>query len=181
MEASDTKRIVLQVVNCVAFFIAMLFNGLSPVIMPFSLTEITDDIDARIEPAGYAFSIWGVIYSLLGVFTVYQAIPDVWIGDYRNNELIFDDVGVWFSINMLINSIWLIIFQTGNVWGFLIGLFDIIAMLATDLYIMMRSTRAEVNIVEAIGLRGGFTIYSGWVTAATILNATFVLKKFGLA
>ena len=54
------------------------------------------------------------------------------------------------------------------------------AMLATNLYIMMVSTRNTTNIWEWIGLRGGFSIYSGWVTAATILNASFVLKSLGV-
>jgi hypothetical protein len=38
-----------------------------------------------------------------------------------------------------------------------------------------------LNLVESISLRGGFTIYAGWVTAATILNASFLLKRLGLA
>jgi hypothetical protein len=58
------------------------------------------------------------------------------------------------------------------------GLIDIAMMLATNVYIMMVSTRTNVNVTEWIGLRAGFGIYSGWVTAATILNATFLLKYF---
>ena len=44
----------------------------------------------------------------------------------------------------------------------------------------MKATRAKVNAVEFISLRLGLSIYSGWVTAATILNATFTLKSFGM-
>ena len=53
-------------------------------------------------------------------------------------------------------------------------------MLATNTYIWMMANRSSVNVTEWIGLRGGFSIYSGWVTAATILNATFMLKFFGV-
>ena len=90
---------------------AMVFNGASQAVMPYSLSEITDQWDARIDPAGYAFAIWGLIYSLLGVFTIYQALPDSVVPD-RNNELIFDKIGYMFFANMLINSIWLVLFQT---------------------------------------------------------------------
>lgn len=38
-----------------------------------------------------------------------------------------------------------------------------------------------MNLVETISLRGGFSIYAGWVTAATILNTSFLLKRLGLA
>jgi len=53
-------------------------------------------------------------------------------------------------------------------------------MLITQVYIMRLSTRNKVNTWEFITLRCGFSIYTGWVTAATILNATFLLKSYGV-
>jgi hypothetical protein len=49
----------------------MVFNGASSALMPYSLSEITDQWDTRIDPATWAFAIWGVIYSLLGSFVFY--------------------------------------------------------------------------------------------------------------
>lgn len=142
--------------------------------------EITAEWDTRIAPSGYAFSIWGLIYSLLGCFAVYQAIPSGWIPD-RNDTMIFSDIGYVFFINLgLITPVWLVLFQTNTWWGMLLALFDIIGMLSTNLYIMMVACRNTVNIFELIFLRGGFSIYSGWVTAATILNFTFLLQQFGV-
>jgi hypothetical protein len=37
-----------------------------------------------------------------------------------------------------------------------------------------------MNVVEFISLRCGVTIYTGWVTAATILNTSFFLKSIGM-
>ena len=45
----------------------------------------------------------------------------------------------------------------------------------------MKSTRTKVNTCEWIIIRCGFTMYAGWVTAATILNAAWLLKSFGVA
>jgi len=45
---------------------------------------------------------------------------------------------------------------------------------------MRHATRSKVNVVEFISLRLGFTIYTGWVTAATILNVSFFLKSVGM-
>ena len=154
-------------------------NGTSQSFMPMSLSQITAMWDTRIDPAGYAFSIWGAIYSLLGVFAIYQAIPSEWVPD-RNDELIFEDIGYVFMANMMGNAAWLIMFQTNNLYGQIAALFDICGMLASNLYIMMQSTRTNVDIFELISLRGGFSIYSGWVTAATILNATYVLQQLGV-
>jgi len=82
---------------------------------------------------------------------------------------------------MMINAVWLVLFQTNQIWGFALGLIDIIAMLATNVYIMKLATTSDVNVYEWIGLRGGFSIYAGWVTAATILNAVYLLKASGMA
>jgi|TARA_B110000285_G_scaffold195272_1_gene225456 translocator protein len=143
---------------------------------------ITDENDLKIAPAGYAFSIWGVIYSLLGVFMVYQALPGDWVPE-RNDKLIFEDLGYHFAANMVINGLWLILFMTGGgtTVGFGLALVDIIAMLTSNIWILYQASTTELNLVEALSLRGGFTIYSGWVTAATILNVSFLLKALGLA
>jgi len=49
----------------------MLFNGFAQRVSTESLGDISDNNDLRIGPASYAFGIWGVIYFLLAVFTVY--------------------------------------------------------------------------------------------------------------
>ena len=83
-------------------------------------------------------------------------------------------------VNMIMNALWLVIFQTNSVWGFVVSFFQIAVILGTNLYMMMMSTRNETNWIEWILIRGGFSIYSGWVTAATILNVTYMLKSWGL-
>jgi len=64
-----------------------------------------------------------------------------------------------------------------------IALIDIIAMLATNTFMMYKATETPdyVSPTELISMQGGFSIYSGWVTAATILNAAYVLKRIGVA
>lgn len=46
---------------------------------------------------------------------------------------------------------------------------------------MYKATETYASPIEWISMRGGFSIYSGWVTAATILNLAFVLKRLGVA
>lgn len=172
-------KLVLQILNVIAFIICMTANGLSQVVSEWSLRDITDYWNNRIDPDTYAFSIWGLIYSLMGMFVVYQALPDSWVPE-RNDELIFGKISYAFMVNMLMNAFWLVIFQTNTIWGFILSFLQIVVILGTNLYMMMMSTRSETNWVEWISIRGGFSIYSGWVTAATILNATYMLKSWGL-
>jgi len=39
--------------------------------MKYSLSEVTEDWSLPIDPAGWAFSIWGVIYGFMGVFVAW--------------------------------------------------------------------------------------------------------------
>lgn len=54
-------------------------------------------------------------------------------------------------------------------------------MLVTQIIILRQLIRTpKLNVVEFISLRIGFTIYSGWVMAASIINTTYFLKSVGM-
>ena len=55
---------------------------------------------------------------------------------------------------------------------------DILVMIGSALYMEFMSNRAEVNWAEWLFIRGGLSIYCGWLTAATILNITSLLKFY---
>ena len=169
----------LQILNVVGFVIAMVFNGFSAIISPNSLPGIVSEWDADIAPANYAFAIWGVIYTLLAIFTVYQALPTRCVPS-RNDQLIFGDLNYLFATNMVTNGIWLPIFQLDSKVGFVIALLVIVVVISSAVYMMRKVTRARVNAWEFVSLRLGLSIYSGWLTAATILNVTYMLKCFGV-
>jgi len=46
---------------------------------------------------------------------------------------------------------------------------------------MMQSVRSSVNMWELIGIRGGMSIYAGWLTAATALNSITAFKVAGMS
>jgi len=182
-EVDPTNQIILQVANVCAFAVAMFFNFASQYITQYTSSEdlasIGEKYDLTITASGYAFSIWGVIYSLMGLFVIYQALPSEWVPS-RNDKLIFNDIGYLFAANLLSNSAWLIIFGFYNTYGFVGGLIDIIFMLGSALYIMYQTIKNDVDWIELVGLRATFSIYAGWLTTATILNTCFVLMDFGM-
>lgn len=110
---------------------------------------------------------------------IYQAIPHQCIKS-RNDDLIFNEIGYVFSVNMLLNGLWLMIFTRYNLTAFFISCIDIVGLLVTCLYMMMVVARAKyLNTFEVISAYTGFSMYAGWVTTATILNVTFCIKGLG--
>ena len=95
----------------------------------------------------------------------------------RNNQFIFVQIEYLFLANMMLNGVWLIVFTQDTKRAFLLGFVIIIALLFTCIRIMMLSCRAEFNTFEAIVIRGGFSFYAGWVTAATALNFMYWQKQ----
>lgn len=86
-----------------------------------------------------------------------------------------------FLINMITQVIWFPTFQSYTGWGYVISSIDIVGMTGSALYMMMQSDREDVNFWEWAFIRVGLSIYTGWLTSATILNFTATLKEFGFS
>lgn len=139
-----------------------------------------------LSPAVWTFGIWGIIYTLISIFVVYQAFPSDMFPS-RNDDLIFNQIGWLFSINMCLQVIWLPSFMSDTAIGFIVSEIVIAAMLGTALMMAMAAVEATNNSelkydpVSLISIRGGMSIYAGWLTAATILGASNMLKHMGMS
>ena len=71
------KDTIRQLVNVVALVATIAVNGLANALPLNGLTtgEISDRFDVYFVPAGYVFSIWGLIYLALAAFVIVQALP----------------------------------------------------------------------------------------------------------
>ena len=99
--------LLLQILNVLALLVTLAVNGLASagLINGRSQAEISDGIPVLFTPAGFAFSIWGVIYlSLLG-FVVYQAHPR------RRGDEALQRIGYWFVASCALNTLWLVVCQ----------------------------------------------------------------------
>ena len=131
------------------------------------------------QPANYAFLIWPFIYVFLIMFFVYQSLPSDMVPD-RNDELIFDKISWLWAINMVANVFWVPLFQLNTFTGFLLSQLVISVILTTALLISKEANAAELNWIETIGLKWGTSLYSGWLSVATVLNTSFLLKESGI-
>lgn len=95
-------------------------NYASMLFWPKSIGDISRETDSKIAPASWAFGVWGVIYLLTGSFVVYQALPQEWVPD-RNDTLIFEDLSYWFITNFMLNGIWINLFLSDSMAGFVLA------------------------------------------------------------
>jgi hypothetical protein len=164
------KDIVRQVVNVVAVIGTLVVNGLANALPLNGLTtgEISDRFEVYFVPAGYVFSIWGLIYLALIGFAIYQALPA-----QRENPRL-QSVGYLFAFSCAANVAWLFL------WHYEQFLWSVMAMVALLLsliliYLRLGIGRIEVSTAERWLVQVPFSVYLGWVTVATIANVTSVL------
>ncbi|WP_151735723.1 tryptophan-rich sensory protein ['Paenibacillus yunnanensis' Narsing Rao et al. 2020] len=140
--------------------------------------EISDRYHTYFTPAGYAFSIWSLIYVLLAGFVIYQ-----FRGATGSRDSV-RSIGIWFMLSCIFNMGWLIL------WHYLyIELsLAVMVLLLVSLIVIYRKTRAITapSTGENWLLRLPFSIYLGWISVATIVNVSIVLVKndwggFGLS
>ena len=168
------KDTVRQVVNVLALIAVIVVNWLANALPLNGQTqgEISDRFDVFFVPAGYAFSIWGLIYLGLIAFAVYQALPA-----QRENARL-RRVGYLFALSCVANITWLFL------WHYEVFLLTLVAMLALlslliAIYLRLDIGRAQVGGVERWLVDLPFSIYLGWITVATIANVTVVLDYLG--
>lgn len=133
----------------IAFFISpalVPFDGFNPNLYP--IPQFTPPV----LPAGYAFSLWGIIYLWLLVMAV--------VGVWR-----FRDDPAWnatrpgFILSMLAGVPWLAVAERSPVWATVL----IYVMLAGAILALVRAPRAYNEGV----LGAPLGLYAGWLTAAS--------------
>lgn len=168
---------LLQVLNILFFGITIYINYASAAGVFFETTQA--DMSAKYStlftPAGYAFSIWGLIYTLLFCFVIYQSrslfVP------VRDDAFVLK-TGWWFILSCMANSLWCYLFVGDYI---LASTFVIFFMLFCLLKIVINN-RMELDdkpISVIAFLWWPFVIYSGWLTVACIANVTLYLTKIG--
>lgn len=141
--------------------------------------EISDRFDILFVPAGYVFSIWGLIYLGLLGYAIYQALP----AQVDNPRL--RSIGGLFLLSSAANIAWIFL------WHYLLFPLTLVAMITLLLsliviYSRLRRRNEAVSAAERWLVRVPFSIYLGWISIATIANVTQVLyyvdwNGFGLS
>ena len=176
---NSNKKTLFQIGNLAGYIITVFVNFLANALPINGVTtgELSDSYPNLFVPAGLTFSIWGVIYVLLFIFSIYQ------IRDIVKKEKIemdyLDKIGIFFILSSAANSAWIFF------WHYRLVLLSLLAMLVLLISLILIYTslnigRAEVSHQERIAVHLPFSVYLGWITVATIANVTALLVDSGV-
>lgn len=138
-----------------------------------TVASLSAEYDNLFTPAGYAFSIWGLIYlGLLGhsIFQLTRAFSHT-----RDNAFI-QQIGPWLIIANLANGAWLWCWlQEYTGASVVVMLVLLVALLTIVVRLNMERWHAPRAIITWVWWP--ICIYSGWITVATIANVAAYLAK----
>ena len=166
---------LLQVLNGIAFVSVVFINYLSNTgaINGKTIGSISDNINSLFTPAGYAFSIWGLIYLFLLGFVIYQGRS---LFSKKADDEFVEKVGVWFIVSCIANSAWVFSWIYG--YTGLSCVFIFLLLFSLLKIVVNNNMQLEtVKLSKLLFLVLPFTIYSGWVTVASVANVSSYLVK----
>jgi len=195
----DILFIVLAVIVTLLLTVTMFLNfasgsiGISWGWFLNSTGVISDLYYLEITPAGWTFSIWGVIYTFQVLFIVYLLASlcrsNAQGPVYLNPQVITPVMLVLYALNLCLNSSWLFLWDRQLIPVALV----IIALLPFTLYLFLFINHRLVSksgndlrvnhcgdlLAIRIIIQNGMALYATWVTIATLLNFAIVLSYWG--
>lgn len=166
----QNNKILRQALVPLATAAVVLFNSLVNIVRlnGYATGQISDAYPNFFVPAGYVFSIWGVIYIGLITYTVYQALPK----QLDNPRL--QAIAPLYLLGSAANILWLTFF---HFLQFPLSMVMMLVLLVSliAVYLTLGTGRTRVSLSETWLARVPLSIYLGWITVATVANATQVL------
>ena len=160
--------------NIVALVLMIIVNVLSSAV-PLNnqtMSEISEKYPSLFTPAGFTFSIWGLIYLGLIGFAIYQALPA------QLSHAGIARISGYFKLNCLANALWIFAWHYDHLLlslGLMVAILLSLVAIYRDLGILnIAQSRAHQWFIQF-----PFGLYTGWITVATIANLSAVQIGFG--
>ncbi|MBV7379630.1 hypothetical protein [Maritimibacter dapengensis] len=158
MRAKAILLFVAAVTFALGPFMVPGFGGLDPNLYP------NPQVDPPVQPAGYAFAIWGPIYLWLIASTGFGLLR-------RHDVADWDRMRMPLLISLVIGTAWLPIAMISAIWATIL----IFAMLITAALAMHRAPERDRWWAVA-----PVAFYTGWLTAASFASLGLTGAGFGL-
>ncbi len=172
MTLSDRTRSVAVAATAVTQVV--IGFGVQLVVSGDSSTGAISDANANpVTPAGYAFSIWGLIYLACLGLAVYQALPA------QRTRAVHRRTGWWLVGAFSAATIWVPIFATRTLWLAQVVILVLLGCLVVAVRRLVQAGPAGSR-TEQFALRLPVTLYLGWVTLATVAGFGATFRSLGM-
>jgi hypothetical protein len=123
-----------------------------------------------LTPAGYAFSIWGLIFLALTVYAVWQLLPA------QQKLSLPDAVARPLTLASVATGAWVVLFA----YEMILPSVGVMLVILGSLIVTYGRARRRIFAGAAPALAGvPFSLYLGWISVASAINITIGLRQLG--
>jgi hypothetical protein len=160
-----SKDTIRQYANLLSVILALTVNILAST-LPLNgqnTGEISDRFQVYFVPAGYVFSIWGIIYIGWIAFTIFQLRAS------QKENARLRRLGYLFAISNIANATWLFCWHYNQFGLSVLVMLALLGLLIAS-YLRLDVNRTSVTRTEYWSVDVPFSIYLGWITVAAVAN-----------
>src|SRR5687768_10036642 len=159
---NDRLRAALVLVATIG---SIVFNALAAAgyVNDVTPAAISAKYPTPLTPAGYAFSIWSLIYLGLIAYSIYQLLP--------SNLARLRGIRSLYIMSCVLNCAWIYVWHYERIGVSL----AVIVMLWAVLMLIIYNIRGHASTADTWILQATFGLYAGWVTAASLVNFMVML------
>lgn len=164
------KKRIWRIAALLAFVVALVINaiaGSTTLLGGWNTAGVSAAYPSLFTPAGYTFAIWGVIYTLVIGYFLYQSGVITKVA--KDKQEAIDTITPWVTVLSLVNTAWIFAWQYNIIW---LSVLLIVGMLVTLIRINEQLRGLSYTNLEFVLLRAPFSVYYGWLTVATVANVS---------
>jgi hypothetical protein len=135
-----------------------------------SMGTVSGKYPTLLTPAGYAFSIWGIIFLALTVYVIWQHLPA------QRNNLLPDAVAQPLTMASLATALWVVLFAYERILPCWLAMMVILGALVIA---YGRARRLVLADVAPRWVSAPFALYLGWISVAFTVNSVIGLRQLG--
>lgn len=136
-----------------------------------SASEFADQGNSTLRAAGYAFSIWSLIYLGLAAYAVWQALP-------RNTGNPAIKALAWPSVfSIAATGAWIYASAFNERW---LTVAIIVAAAAVMIFGLMRASRGRSSFLDWLLVWWPLGLLAGWLTIASAVNILTIMTAEGM-
>lgn len=169
------RTLLAKILVAVSFLVMVAVNVLADLIPIGGVTtrEVSDYYLTLITPAPYAFAIWGLIYLLLALYTLYTLGL---FGGKEASQQMLTQVGALFAVSSFLNALWIV------AWHYELLTLSVVLILLILIYLIQINLtlhKRPLSSRERWFVRLPMGVYFGWITVATFTNVASWLVSIG--
>lgn len=173
-QISSPRQTGWIILTWIATLATIVINALANLLPLNGITtkEISDSIPSFFVPAGYVFSIWGLIYLGLLLWTIFQSLKS-----YATHPLVVK-LRPLYLIAAIANSLWIFGWHY-EMLPLTVPLMVILLISLIRIYTLIQKDPTRNSGAGRWMLAIPFSLYLGWICVATIANIAGLFVSLG--